>query len=42
MSVQDMPLSNFQAPDSSFKRVSWVLQFSEVKKEEVILNYQQF
>lgn len=41
MSMQDVPLQIFQAPDSSFKRVSWLLKFSEVK-EEVILNYQQF
>lgn len=41
MSMQDAPLWIFQAPDSSFNRVSQILQFSEVK-EEVILNYQQF
>lgn len=38
---QDVPLPIFQDPDSSSKRFSWLLQFSEVKKE-VILNYQQF
>lgn len=37
-----MPLSIFQAPDRSFKRVGWLLQFCEVKKEEVLLNYEPF
>lgn len=32
---------SFRPLTSSFNRVSWILQFSEVK-EEVILNYQQF